>query len=66
MEVGWDTLEYENIIAFEPESAQQLGMNMLNFANELLNWALEYVNKPKLEGAKHVSAAGSMNIAQVI
>ena len=29
MEVGWDPLEDENNSAYEPESAQQLGMNIL-------------------------------------
>jgi len=50
----------------EPESAQQLGMNILSYASAMRNWAQENIKKTKFEDAKHVSAAGSMNIAQVI
>jgi hypothetical protein len=66
MEVGWDPLEDENIIAYEPESAQQLGMNILSYASAMRNWMQENVKKTKFEDAKQVSVAGSMNIAQVI
>ena len=66
MEVGWDPLEDDNIIAYEPESARQLGMNILSYASAMRNWTLENIKKTRFEDAKHVSAAGSMNIAQVI
>ncbi len=66
MEVGWDPLEDDNIIAYEPESAQQLGMNILSYASAMRNWTLENMKKTKFEDAKQVSTAGSMNIAQVI
>ena len=66
MEVGWDPLEDENVIAYAPDSAQQLGMNILSYANAMRNWAQENVRKTKFEDAKQVSTAGSMNIAQII
>lgn len=66
MEVGWDPLEDENIIAYEPESAQQLGMNILSYASAMRNWMQDNVKKTKFEDAKQVSTAGSMNIAQVV
>ena len=65
MEVGWDPLDDENIIAYEPESAQQLGMNILSYASAMRNWAQQNVKKTLFEDAKTVSAAGSMNIAQI-
>ncbi|MDD4623072.1 MAG: DUF4159 domain-containing protein, partial [Kiritimatiellae bacterium] len=66
MEVGWDPLEDDNIIAYEPESARQLGMNILSYASAMRNWTLENIKKTRFEDARHVSSAGSMNIAQVI
>ena len=66
MEVGWDPLDDENIIAYEPESSQQLGMNIVSYASAMRNWAQENVKKTRFEDAKQVSAAGSMNIAQII
>ena len=66
MEVGWDPLEDDNIIAYTPESAQQLGMNIMTYATAMRTWMVENVKKTKFEDAKQVSTAGSMNIAQVI
>jgi hypothetical protein len=66
MEVGWDPLEDENIMAYEPESAQQLGMNILSYASGMRNWMQENVKKTRFEDAKQVSVAGSMNISQII
>jgi hypothetical protein len=66
MEVGWDPLEDENILAYEPESAQQLGMNILSYSSGMRNWMQENVKKTKFEDAKQVSVAGSMNISQII
>ena len=66
MEVGWDPLEDDNIIAYTPESAQQLGMNIMTYASAMRTWMVENVKKTKFEDAKQVSAAGSMNIAQII
>lgn len=66
MGVGWDPLEDENIIAYEPDSAQQLGMNILTYACAMRNWSLENMKKTKFEDARHVSAAGAMTITQVI
>jgi len=65
MEVGWDPLDDENIIAYEPESAQQLGMNILSYASAMRNWAQQNVKKTLFEDTKSVSTAGSMNIAQI-
>ena len=66
MEVGWDPLEDDNIIAYTPESAQQLGMNIMTYATTMRSWMVDNVKKTKFEDAKQVSTAGSMNIAQVI
>ena len=66
MEVGWDPLEDDNIIAYTPESAQQLGMNIMTYATAMRTWMVENVKKTKFEDAKQVSTAGSMNIAQVM
>jgi len=66
MEVGWDPLEDDNIIAYTPESAQQLGMNIMTYATAMRTWMVENVKKTKFEDAKQVSAAGSMNIAQIM
>lgn len=66
MEVGWDPLEDDNILAYEPESAQQLGMNILSYASGMRNWMQDNVKKTKFEDAKQVSVAGSMSIAQII
>jgi len=66
MEVGWDPLEDDNIIAYTPESAQQLGMNIMTYATAMRSWMVDNVKKTKFEDAKQVSAAGSMNIAQII
>ena len=43
MEVGWDPLEDDNIIAYEPESAQQLGMNILSYTSAMRNCAQENI-----------------------
>lgn len=66
MEVGWDPLEDDNILAYVPESAQQLGMNILSYASAMRNWTLENLKKTRFEDAKQVSDAASMNIAQVV
>jgi hypothetical protein len=66
MEVGWDPLEDDNIIAYTPESAQQLGMNIMTYATAMRTWMVENVKKTKYEDAKQVSTAGSMNIAQIM
>ncbi|MBQ9430021.1 MAG: DUF4159 domain-containing protein [Kiritimatiellae bacterium] len=66
MEVGWDPLEDDNILAYEAESAQQLGMNILSYASAMRNWTLENMKKTRFEDSRHVSTAGSMNITQII
>ena len=66
MEVGWDPLEDDNIIAYTPESAQQLGMNIMTYATAMRTWMIDNVKKTKFEDAKQVSTAGSMNIAQIV
>lgn len=66
MEVGWDPLDDPNILAYEPESAQQLGMNLMSYASAMRSWMQEDVKKTRFEDAKQVSLAASMNIAQII
>lgn len=66
MEVGWDPLEDDNILAYTPESAQQLGMNILTYATAMRTWAADNVKKTNYEDSKQVSTPGAMSIAQVI
>ena len=65
MEVGWDPID-EDCLAYIPESAQQLGMNILSYASAMRTWMVDNIKKTRFEDAKQVSTAGSMNIAQVI
>jgi hypothetical protein len=66
MEVGWDPLDDDNILAYDQESAQKLGMNIVSYASAMRNWTLENMKKTKFEDAKQVSEAASMSIAQVV
>ncbi|MBP5511426.1 MAG: DUF4159 domain-containing protein [Kiritimatiellae bacterium] len=65
MEVGWDPLDDDNILAYEQESAQKLGLSILNYATAMRNWSLDNLKKTRYEDARQVSDAASMKIAQV-
>jgi hypothetical protein len=66
MESGWDPYEDDNILAYAPESAQRLGMNIVSYASTIQNWTKQVAKRVKYEDGGEVSAAGSMAIAQVI
>ena len=66
MESGWDPYEDDNILAYAPESAQRLGMNIVSYASTIQNWTKQVAKRVKYEDAADVSTAGSMTIAQVI
>lgn len=66
MESGWDPYEDDAILAYDPESAQKLGMNIVSYATTIQNWTKQVAKRVKYEDAENVTAAGSMNIAQVI
>jgi hypothetical protein len=66
MEAGWDPYEDDNILAYAPESAQRLGMNIVSYASTIQNWTKQIAKRVKYEDAAEVSTAGSMSIAQVI
>ena len=66
MESGWDPYEDDNILAYAPESAQRLGMNIVSYASTIQNWTKQVAKRVKYEDATEVSTAGSMSIAQVI
>ncbi|MBR4172375.1 MAG: DUF4159 domain-containing protein [Kiritimatiellae bacterium] len=66
MEVGWDPLDDDNILAYSQESAQKLGLSILNYATAMRKWSLENIKKTRYEDAKEVSDAASMKIAQVV
>ena len=58
--------EDDNILAYAPESAQRLGMNIVAYASTIQNWTKQVAKRVKYEDAEHVTAAGSLSIAQVI
>ena len=66
MEAGWDPYEDDAILAYAPESAQRLGMNIVSYASTIQNWTKQVAKRIKYVDAENVTAAGSMNIAQVI
>ncbi|NLL84072.1 MAG: DUF4159 domain-containing protein [Lentisphaerae bacterium] len=66
MESGWDPYEDDNILAYAPESAQRLGMNIVSYATTIQNWAKQVAKRVRYEDAENVTTAASMNIAQVI
>ena len=65
MAVGWDELDDDSIQAYAPESAQQLGVNLMSYAIAQRAWAksaahaMEFVDQD-------VNAGGKMRLAQVI
>ena len=65
MEVGWDPLENDDILAYTPASAQKLGLSILNYATAMRQWSLDNLKKTKYEDAQNVSDAGAMKIAQL-
>lgn len=66
MESGWDPYEDDAILAYAPESAQRLGMNLVSYASTIQNWTRQVAKAVRYEDAGEVTAAGSMSIAQII
>ena len=66
MEVGWDPLEDDNILAYTQDSAQKLGLSILNYATAMRQWSLDNMKKTSYEDTKGITDTGSMKIAQVI
>lgn len=66
MEVGWDPVEDESLLAYEPADAQKLGMNILAYATSMRAWARQAAQAMKFVDEPGVSAGASMAIAQVV
>lgn len=66
MEVGWDPVEDESLLAYEPADAQKLGMNILAYATSMRAWARQAAQAMTFTDAQNVSVGGSMAIAQVV
>ncbi len=66
MEVGWDPVEDEALLAYRPESAQKLGMNILAYATSMRAWARQAAQAMQFVDEPGASSGSRMQIAQVI
>ncbi len=66
MEVGWDPVEDESLLAYEPADAQKLGMNILAYATSMRAWARQAAQAMKFVDEPGVSSGASMAIAQIV
>lgn len=66
MEVGWDPMDDDSLLAYDAESAQKLGMNILAYATSMRAWARQAAQAMTFVDEPGTSVGGSMAIAQVV
>jgi len=66
MEVGWDPAEGEQLLSYNVESAQKLGMNLLAYATAQRAWAKQARHAMQFVDADSGGSQSKMFIAQVI
>lgn len=66
MEVGWDPIEDEDVLAYRPESAQRLGMNIVAYATAMRAWSQQAAQAMRFVDTPRATTGNSMRIAQIV
>ena len=66
LEVGWDPMEGDSILAYSVESAQRLGMNLVAYATAERAWSKQTAHAMQFVDADAHATHSKMFVAQVI
>jgi hypothetical protein len=66
MEVGWDPVDDDSLLAYSVESAQKLGINLLSYATAQRAWAKQAAHAMEFVDQSKGTTAGKMSLAQII
>lgn len=66
LDFGWDPSADETALAYEPESARRLGLNIATYATSMRAWSKNLAAAMRFTDAPGARASGAVSIAQIM